>query len=310
MVTVTGFTAARMLDIENSTVVDGDVVGDNLILKTRDDTEINAGSVRGVMGPAGSGHEICTSTTRPTYLPGDEGKTIYETDTNIVRIWTGTRFEIQGPIMCTSASRPSLSYMVAEDDGTLIFETNTNLFKRYDGTLDEWLCQPFVICTSATRPSLSANEEGVHIYETDTNRNYFWNGSAWRRVAGDMGRMAVDVGGSMDIGDPYETLASVTIVTTEARIVLVSADCFGHQLSLTSEVAAHVDSTGTLVIDPNKKMFWHDALQADRSIAGNVSFTVTLPAGTTTFRIRVKSTDAAIRMDSGSQISVTDIGPA
>lgn len=53
MATVTGFTAERMLIIENSTVVDGDVVGDNLILKTRDGTEIDAGSVRGEKGDTG-----------------------------------------------------------------------------------------------------------------------------------------------------------------------------------------------------------------------------------------------------------------
>lgn len=53
MATVTGFTAARMLEIENSTVVDGDVVGDDLILLRRDGGQINAGSVRGPIGPVG-----------------------------------------------------------------------------------------------------------------------------------------------------------------------------------------------------------------------------------------------------------------
>jgi len=53
MATVTGFTAERMLEIENSTVVDGEVQGDNLILQTRDGTPINAGSVRGPQGVPG-----------------------------------------------------------------------------------------------------------------------------------------------------------------------------------------------------------------------------------------------------------------
>lgn len=47
MSTVTGFTAERMLAIENGTVVDGSVVGDNLILTTKDGTPIDAGNVRG-----------------------------------------------------------------------------------------------------------------------------------------------------------------------------------------------------------------------------------------------------------------------
>lgn len=53
MATVTGFTAERMLEIENSTVVDGEIVGDNLILKRRDGGEIDAGVVRGEQGIPG-----------------------------------------------------------------------------------------------------------------------------------------------------------------------------------------------------------------------------------------------------------------
>lgn len=59
MATVNGFTAERMLEIENSTVVDGAVDGSgDLILETRDGTPINAGHVVGadstVPGPAGA----------------------------------------------------------------------------------------------------------------------------------------------------------------------------------------------------------------------------------------------------------------
>ena len=54
MATVTGFTAERMLNIENSTVVDGEVQGDNLILQTRDGTPIDAGNVRGPKGDTGA----------------------------------------------------------------------------------------------------------------------------------------------------------------------------------------------------------------------------------------------------------------
>jgi hypothetical protein len=56
MATVTGFTAERMLEIENGTVVDGSISGSDLILVRRDGVEINAGNVRGpqgIQGPAG-----------------------------------------------------------------------------------------------------------------------------------------------------------------------------------------------------------------------------------------------------------------
>jgi hypothetical protein len=54
MAKVTGFTAERMLVIENETVVDGEVQGDNLILLTREGTPIDAGNVRGPQGPQGT----------------------------------------------------------------------------------------------------------------------------------------------------------------------------------------------------------------------------------------------------------------
>lgn len=53
MATVTGFTAERMLVIENETVVDGEVVGDNLHLLRRDGVPIDAGNVRGATGAQG-----------------------------------------------------------------------------------------------------------------------------------------------------------------------------------------------------------------------------------------------------------------
>jgi len=59
MATVTGYTAARMKQIEDETVVDGNVVGDHLILITRGTSvpDIDAGVVKGdqgVMGPVGT----------------------------------------------------------------------------------------------------------------------------------------------------------------------------------------------------------------------------------------------------------------
>ncbi len=56
MATVTGYTAARMKEIEDAAIIDGDVVGDDLILTRFDTTQINAGNVRGaqgIQGPAG-----------------------------------------------------------------------------------------------------------------------------------------------------------------------------------------------------------------------------------------------------------------
>lgn len=53
MASVTGFTAERMLAMEAATIVDGDIVGDNLILTRHDGATINAGNVRGPTGLPG-----------------------------------------------------------------------------------------------------------------------------------------------------------------------------------------------------------------------------------------------------------------
>lgn len=53
MAQVNGLSVARMLEIEAASVVDGDVVGDNLMLTTFGGTEINAGNVRGPQGDKG-----------------------------------------------------------------------------------------------------------------------------------------------------------------------------------------------------------------------------------------------------------------
>lgn len=53
MATITGYTAARMKEIEDTTVVSGSVTGDNLTLLQRDSTPILAGNVRGPTGSPG-----------------------------------------------------------------------------------------------------------------------------------------------------------------------------------------------------------------------------------------------------------------
>jgi len=58
MAEVTGFTADRMRVIENETVVDGEVQGDDLVLLTRQGIPINAGNVRGPKGDQGIPGEV------------------------------------------------------------------------------------------------------------------------------------------------------------------------------------------------------------------------------------------------------------
>ena len=132
MATVTGLTKERMEAMEAATIIDGSVVGDNLILQTRGGTSIDAGSVRGPMGVSGSAFTVCTSGTRPSLVSGDEGTAIYETDTDLTRIWTGTRWKLQERVICTSSTRPA--GLTAADEGVAIYETDTNSEYVWTGT--------------------------------------------------------------------------------------------------------------------------------------------------------------------------------
>lgn len=75
MATVTGLTAARMLEIEAASIVDGEVVGDNLILTKHDASTINAGSVRGPQGDAGpAGSDLVVVTAQDLLEVGVSGQ--------------------------------------------------------------------------------------------------------------------------------------------------------------------------------------------------------------------------------------------
>lgn len=80
MAQVTVFTAERMLEIENSSVITGYVTGDDLFLTRHDGTLFNAGSVRGPQGDTGpqgiqgiQGIQGNPGSTGPQGLQGDPG---------------------------------------------------------------------------------------------------------------------------------------------------------------------------------------------------------------------------------------------
>lgn len=134
MATVTAFTAERMLTIENTTVVDGDIVGDNLILKTREGTSIDAGSVRGpqgVQGPPG-----------PTLPPGS------------VHMFAGAAAPT-GYLMCDGASVSRTTYAALfAAIGTTYGSVDANTFNLPDYK------NRFLVCMGPAAWSDVLNEKG------------------------------------------------------------------------------------------------------------------------------------------------------
>lgn len=54
MGSITGLTSARMKEVEDNAIVNGEIINDNLILTKNSGEVINAGNVRGPVGPQGA----------------------------------------------------------------------------------------------------------------------------------------------------------------------------------------------------------------------------------------------------------------
>jgi hypothetical protein len=110
MATVTGFTAERMLVIENETVIDGEVQGDNLILQQRGGTQIDAGNVRGPKGDKGD--------------TGTPGVVTSVNDLSIPAIYSPRQFDTKTDLDAW-ATAPVGSVAVVRDDTNTIWEKDS-----------------------------------------------------------------------------------------------------------------------------------------------------------------------------------------
>ena len=142
MGTITGYTAARTQQIEDSAIVNGSVVAGKLILTRHDTTSFDAGSVVGPIGLTGltgangtgiTSITVCTSTTRPTGAARWIGIMIYETNTKLLYTWDGVAWIYAGGVyICTSGTRPT------PIKGMSIFETDTSKLLQYQSATTGW----------------------------------------------------------------------------------------------------------------------------------------------------------------------------
>lgn len=148
MATINGYTAEHMQEIEDNTIVDADLVGNNLVFTKHDASTVNVGSVRGPTGPtgptgpAGTGLVICTSGTRPTPVVG---LNIYETNTGKHLVYYGATTGWRPPwsqpwgYVASTVTPPSTAQTVSVTTSTKITGTDSetcSLFsnRRYRAT--------------------------------------------------------------------------------------------------------------------------------------------------------------------------------
>ena len=131
MATVTVYTAAKMDAIANNTIISAAINGSGDLILTKGDgtTTVNAGHVigaTGAAGPTGPSITVCTSTTRPS-TPAT-GAQIFETDSKLTYIYTGTAWRYSGGlIICTSTTRPTMPI-----EGLTIYETDTDKVRTWN----------------------------------------------------------------------------------------------------------------------------------------------------------------------------------
>jgi hypothetical protein len=128
MASVTGYTAAKMEELADANIVDGEVVGDDLILTRRNLTQINAGNVRGATGPTGPAAAFLSDI-------GDVDEAAAATNDGLV--WTGTEWapakkttkvawtytlpgEIKVPAGATDYLPPALISLITNQTVTLV----------------------------------------------------------------------------------------------------------------------------------------------------------------------------------------------
>jgi microcystin-dependent protein len=150
---VTGFTAERMLAMEDATVISGAVVGDDLILTTKDGTEIDAGNVRGPQGdvgppslginawPVGSVFISVVPTDPATLLGGGtwarfaQGRVLVGLDESETEFDTVQETGGEKTHTLTVPEMPTHSHSINHDHGDSITSSDThshNIDVRYD----------------------------------------------------------------------------------------------------------------------------------------------------------------------------------
>jgi hypothetical protein len=125
--TVTGYTAAKMDQIADETVIGGSIVGDNLILETRGGPTIDAGDVRGPVGPQASTMTVVANQAAlPTYTAGTghDNDVGFTDDTNEFWIWSDSGLswtKIASTIPAVIGDPVLLTYTGTKETGDALF---------------------------------------------------------------------------------------------------------------------------------------------------------------------------------------------
>lgn len=161
MATVTGFTAERMLVIENETVVDGEVVGNNLHLLRRDGISIDAGNVRGPTGATG-----------PQGTPGTNGKDgVIQSvnDQSITSVYSPRVF----------ANKAAIDGWTTAPNGSIALALDTAITWQKDGVGWFIVNHPRIFSSISERDSRWLNPPDGSICQAPVGVDFIRSGGTW-----------------------------------------------------------------------------------------------------------------------------------
>ena len=173
------------------------------------------------------------------------------------------------------------------------------------------------VCTSTTRPT--APYEGQHIYETDTDLVYLWNGTAWvetvsaltKAPRGVMGSV-VRTAGNLTINTAYSDLTSMSITFTAVAGRLYRASWGVGALKETAAGYTQVTFTNSANDEYGYSIMY--TVGGGYINLSGVAIISGLTAGSKTFKLRgiTENNTATIiaNSDAQAQLIIEDVGAA
>lgn len=296
MATVTGFTAERMLIIENETVIDGEVRADNLILQRRDGIEIDAGNVRGPKGDQG------TPGTNGT--PGAPGVIQSVNDLAIPSLYSPRQFD----------DSSGITSWITAPIGSVAVDRQTQTIWQKDS-------QGWFIAHTVRSFLDTAQRDAYWLYPPDGAICQAPIGTEWRRIDGawvqwggdpnyagkPLVTKAAGPGGTTDCANAWKNVVVPTVQVVAGRTYLVVVDWYGSTITAPGILQSKiVESAGN---GGNTLWYWGNVAAGVWIIgSGSATFKATT-TGPTNVGLQFTTTAGAIRFNANTcHLTVIDMG--
>lgn len=138
------------------------------------------------------------------------------------------------------------------------------------------------VCTSSTRPA--SPFEGMYIYETDTDKTLFWNGSAWypnwNTSWGIVAQVVNSTSTSTTINGTTTVLTAPSFTAVAGRQYLIKASWTMYGGTAGQVLDFDIRNGGTVL----NRSYWYLALSGTQ-MSGSMQAYTTLSAGATTITL-------------------------